>query len=132
MHIFVFQITTNSQEAAAKHEASRREQEAKGLLERQRIKDDAEAEEVRKQLLLLQAESSAVEVTGQAKAEAQSRAESALIEGRASVEQGIDILFSQGNLINEFSFVQLVSKLTRHELKQKLKYHAFSWHEKLK
>ncbi|CAF4452461.1 unnamed protein product, partial [Rotaria magnacalcarata] len=38
-------------------------------------------------LLLLQAESSAVEVTGQAKAEAQSRAESALIEGRASVEQ---------------------------------------------
>ncbi|CAF4153937.1 unnamed protein product [Rotaria magnacalcarata] len=81
------EITTNSQEAAAKHEASRREQEAKGLLERQRIKDDAEAEEVRKQLLLLQAESSAVEVTGQAKAEAQSRAESALIEGRASVEQ---------------------------------------------
>ncbi|CAF3101922.1 unnamed protein product [Rotaria sp. Silwood2] len=81
------EITTNSQEAAAKHEASRREQEAKGLLERQRIKDEAEAEEVRKQLLLLQAESAVVEITGQAKAEAQSRAESARIEGEASVEQ---------------------------------------------
>ncbi|CAF1373886.1 unnamed protein product [Rotaria sp. Silwood1] len=81
------EITTNSQEAAAKHEASRREQEAKGLLERQRIKDEAEAEEVRKQLLLLQAESAIVEITGQAKAEAQSRAESARIEGEAGVEQ---------------------------------------------
>ncbi|CAF2461945.1 unnamed protein product [Rotaria sp. Silwood2] len=81
------EITTNSQEAAAKHEASRREQEAKGLLERQRIKDEANAEEVRKQLLELQALSAAVESTGQAKAEAQSRAESARIEGEAAVEQ---------------------------------------------
>ncbi len=80
------QITTNSQEAAAKHEASRREQEAKGLLERQRIKDEADAEDVRKQLLELQALSAAVESTGQAKAEAQSRAESARIEGEAAVE----------------------------------------------
>ncbi|CAF3974042.1 unnamed protein product [Adineta steineri] len=81
------EITTNSQEAAAKHEASRREQEAKGLLERQRIKDEAEAEDVRKQLLQLQALSAAVESTGQAKAEAQSRAESHRIEGEAAVEQ---------------------------------------------
>ena len=81
------EITTNSQEAAAKHEASRREQEAKGLLERQRIKDEAEAEDVRKSLLELQALSAAVESTGQAKAEAQSRAESARIEGEAAVEQ---------------------------------------------
>ncbi|CAF0883129.1 unnamed protein product [Adineta steineri] len=81
------EITTNSQEAAAKHEASRREQEAKGLLERQRIRDEAEAEDVRKQLLQLQALSAAVESTGQAKAEAQSRAESHRIEGEAAVEQ---------------------------------------------
>jgi len=76
-----------SQEASAKHEASRREQEAKGLLERQRIKDEAGAEEVRKALLELQALSAAVESTGQAKAEAQSRAESTRIEGEAAVEQ---------------------------------------------
>lgn len=64
------------------------EQEAKGLLERQRIKDEGDAELVRKDLLELQAQSAAIESTGQAKAEAQSRAESARIEGQAAVEQG--------------------------------------------
>ena len=59
-------------------------------MERQRIKDEADAEEVRKQLLELQALSAAVESTGQAKAEAQSRAESSRIEGEAAVEQGIE------------------------------------------
>ncbi len=59
-------------------------------MERQRIKDEAEAEQVRKQLLELQALSAAVESTGQAKAEAQSRAESSRIEGEAAVEQGIE------------------------------------------
>lgn len=49
------EITTNSQEAAAKHEAERLEQEAKGRLERQRIHDEAEAEKSRRELLELQA-----------------------------------------------------------------------------
>ena len=66
------EITTDSQEAAAKHEAERIEQEARGRLERQKIQDEAQAEEARKDLLLLQANSAAVESTGQAKAEAQS------------------------------------------------------------
>lgn len=48
------EITTNSQEAAAKHEAERIEQEAKGRLERQRITDEAEAEKARRELLELQ------------------------------------------------------------------------------
>ncbi|PVD32862.1 hypothetical protein C0Q70_08309 [Pomacea canaliculata] len=81
------EITTNSQEAAARHEAERLEQEAKGRLERQKIVDEAEAEKSRRHLLELQAQSAAVESTGQAKAEAQSRAESARIEGEAAVEQ---------------------------------------------
>ncbi|XP_033116346.1 major vault protein-like [Anneissia japonica] len=81
------EITTNSQEAAARHEAERLEQEAKGRLERQKILDEAEAEKARKELLELQANSAAVESTGQAKAEAQSRAEAARIEGEAAVEQ---------------------------------------------
>jgi major vault protein len=81
------EITTNSQEAAARHEAQRLEQEAKGRLERQKIEDEAQAESKRKQLLELQAQSAAVESTGQAKAEAQSRAEAARIEGEAAVEQ---------------------------------------------
>ena len=49
--------------------------------------DEAEAEKARRALLELQALSAAVESTGQAKAEAQSRAEAAKIEGEAAVEQ---------------------------------------------
>ncbi|CAL1533849.1 unnamed protein product [Lymnaea stagnalis] len=81
------EITTNSQEATARHEAERLEQEAKGRLERQKIMDEAEAEKSRRELLELQANSAAVESTGQAKAEAQSRAEAARIEGEAAVQQ---------------------------------------------
>jgi major vault protein len=81
------EITTNSQEATARHEAERLEQEAKGRLERQKISDEAEAERARKGLLELQANSAAVESTGQAKAEALSRAEAARIEGEAAVDQ---------------------------------------------
>eukprot|EP00049_Salpingoeca_infusionum_P023380 m.11789 g.11789 ORF g.11789 m.11789 type:complete len:870 (+) comp5769_c0_seq1:425-3034(+) len=81
------EITTSSQEATARHEAQRREQQAKGSLERQKIKDEAEAEHSKKKLLELQALSAAVESSGQAKAEAQSRAEAARIEGEAAVEQ---------------------------------------------
>jgi len=81
------EITTNSQEAAAKHEAERLEQEARGRLEKQKILDEAESEKARRALLELQALSAAVESTGQAKAEAQSRAEAARIEGEAAVEQ---------------------------------------------
>merc|ERR1712036_82122 len=57
------QITTDSQEAAAKHNALREEEEAKGTLQQQRL----ENEKV------------------QAKAEAQARAEAKSIEGKAAV-----------------------------------------------
>jgi major vault protein len=81
------EITTKSQEAEARHEAERREQEARGRLERQKIEDEAEAEKVRTNLLRLQAESAAVESTGQATAEAKARADSAQIEAEAKVDQ---------------------------------------------
>jgi major vault protein len=81
------EITTNSQEATARHEALRVDQEARGRLERQKIHDEAEAEKAKKELLSLQAQSAAVESTGQATAEAKARAEAATIEGEAAVEQ---------------------------------------------
>jgi major vault protein len=81
------EITTKSQEAGARHEAERREQTARGHLERQKIEDEAEAEKSRKELLQLQAQSAAVESTGQATAEAKARAESAQIEGEAAVRK---------------------------------------------
>ena len=79
------EITTKSQEAAARHEAERVEQEARGRLERQKIADEAEAEKARKRLLQLQAQSAAVESTGQATAEAKARSEAAQIEGQSAV-----------------------------------------------
>jgi len=80
------EITTQSQEAAARREAERVEQEARGKLERQRIVDEAEAEKAKGELLTLQAQSAAIESTGQAKAEAVGRAEAAKIEAEASVQ----------------------------------------------
>merc|ERR1711939_957178 len=81
------EITTKSQEAAARHEAERIEQEARGRLERQKIHDEAEAEEARTKLLSLQASTAALESTGQATAEAKARSEAAKIEGEAAVTQ---------------------------------------------
>jgi len=81
------EITTKSQEAAARHEAERLEQEAKGKLERQKINDESAAEGARKRLLELQAESAAVEATGQATAEARAKANAAAIEGEAAISQ---------------------------------------------
>eukprot|EP01116_Phalansterium_solitarium_P022421 TRINITY_DN73_c0_g2_i1.p1 TRINITY_DN73_c0_g2~~TRINITY_DN73_c0_g2_i1.p1 ORF type:complete len:853 (+),score=396.71 TRINITY_DN73_c0_g2_i1:79-2559(+) len=80
------EITTKSQEAAARHESSRAEQEAMGKLDRQKIDDEAAAEEYRKKLIQLQADTASVESTGQAKAEARARAEAQSIEGDASVK----------------------------------------------
>jgi len=51
------EITTNAQEATAKHQAQQIEQEAKGKLERQRIQDEAAAEQARQELLKLQTQS---------------------------------------------------------------------------
>jgi len=81
------QITTQSQEARARHDAHREEEEAKGLLERQRLVNEAQAEQEKKTLLELKAECNAVESSGQATAEARARAEAAQIEGEARVKQ---------------------------------------------
>ncbi|NXF41561.1 MVP protein, partial [Nyctibius bracteatus] len=81
------EIATNSQEAAARHEAERLAQEARGRLERQRLLDQAEAERARRELLELEALSAAVESAGAARAEAQARAEAARIEGEAAILQ---------------------------------------------
>jgi major vault protein len=81
------EITTKSLEASARHEAEKREQVAKGKLERQKIADEANAEEQRTELLKLQAASAVIEASGQATAEAHAKAESMAIEGEAAVRQ---------------------------------------------
>merc|ERR1719242_1886422 len=80
------EITTKSQEDIAKQEAARIAQEAKGVLERLRIENDAAAEEKRKMLEELKAETESIMSSGRAKAEASSKAEAARIRGRTGVE----------------------------------------------
>uniref|UniRef100_A0A3P9ANX2 Major vault protein n=2 Tax=Esox lucius TaxID=8010 RepID=A0A3P9ANX2_ESOLU len=111
------EITTNSQEAAARHEAERLEQEARGRLERQKITDQAEAERTRKELLELEALSAAVESTGAAKAEAQSRAEAARIHGEAAVNEAK--LKSEAQRIEAESELARLSKAREQELNYK-------------
>eukprot|EP01130_Rhizamoeba_saxonica_P000505 TRINITY_DN104_c0_g1_i10.p1 TRINITY_DN104_c0_g1~~TRINITY_DN104_c0_g1_i10.p1 ORF type:complete len:831 (+),score=294.27 TRINITY_DN104_c0_g1_i10:62-2554(+) len=103
------EITTKSQEAAARHEAERREQEARGRLERQKIADEAEAERAKTELLRLQAQSAAVESTGQASAEARARAESSKIEGEAAVEQA-DLAAQAEKIRAEAELAQIKAK----------------------
>jgi len=81
------EITTKSQEMGAKHEADRKEQVAKGLLERQRLHDMAAAEASRKELLILKADSIEIEAKGRAAAEAKASAQAKEIEGSAQVDQ---------------------------------------------
>ncbi|XP_065921043.1 major vault protein-like [Dysidea avara] len=80
------EIATSSIEASAKHEAKRIEQAAKGMLERQKLLNEKEAEQARNTLLELQSVAAAVESSGQAKAEAQAQAEKLLIEGQSAIE----------------------------------------------
>uniref|UniRef100_I3LYN6 Major vault protein n=1 Tax=Ictidomys tridecemlineatus TaxID=43179 RepID=I3LYN6_ICTTR len=108
------EITTNSQEAAAKHEAQRLEQEARGRLERQKILDQSEAEKARKELLELEALSTVVKSTGTAKAEAESRGEAARIEGEGSVLQAK--LKAQALKIETEAELQRVQKVRELEL----------------
>ena len=80
-------ITTNSQEAAARHQAMREDEVAKGSLVQQQLLNQAESERAKKELLELKAHSAAVESTGHAKAEALARAEAARIKGEAAVTE---------------------------------------------
>ena len=59
------EITTKSQEARAHHEAKLKEEEAKGKLVNQQLRNQQAAERSRKELLELKAESAAVESQGQ-------------------------------------------------------------------
>jgi major vault protein len=80
------EITTRSQEAEARHEAERRDQESRGQIEKYKLQNEAKAEESRKNLLQLQSQTATVESTGAATAEAKAQAARAEIQGLAAVE----------------------------------------------
>lgn len=80
------EITTDALKKKAHHDAQRLEQEAKGAMQRQNLNDQSNAENYRRQLLQLRADTRSVESTGKARAEAAAIAEANAIEGQAAVD----------------------------------------------
>jgi len=81
------EITTRSQEERARQKSGEEAQKALGELERQKIKDEAEAEKSRKALIDLRNQSQIVEAIGQSTAEAKAKAEATNIEAESAVKQ---------------------------------------------
>ncbi|KPI87757.1 putative major vault protein [Leptomonas seymouri] len=80
------EITTHAQEAEAQQEAMKREQRARGRLERQRMQDQVANEEQRR--VLLNAESSGLSIVslGRSRAIAEALSTASCIEGEAALE----------------------------------------------
>ncbi|KAF8568725.1 hypothetical protein P879_06393 [Paragonimus westermani] len=108
------EIRTNSQEATARHEANRLEQETLGALHRQNILDEAAAECARRDLVDMRVQLAEIESTGKAKAEAQSQAEAAKIVGQSSVESAK--LLSEANRIETDGEVDRLQKTNETDL----------------
>jgi len=80
------EISTKSLEAQYQYQADMIEQQALGQLEKTKIDFQAKAEESKKRLMAVLAESQSIQNTGIAKAEAKARAESAEIESQTRVK----------------------------------------------
>ncbi|KAG5465483.1 hypothetical protein CUR178_00188 [Leishmania enriettii] len=80
------EITTHAQEAEAQQVAMAREQEARGRLERQRMRDQVANEEQRRVLLDAESNGLAIVSSGKSKAVAEALSTAARIESEASVE----------------------------------------------
>lgn len=111
------EITTKAQEAEARHKAANADQEARGELERQKISDEAAAEEARKDLLSLRSESKSVEVSGHAQALAQAKATAAQIEAEAMLEMAR--LQSEALTIKTAAEIEVREALLEEELRHR-------------
>ena len=81
------EITTNAQEAKARHEAERQAQEALGQLQRQEIEDMARVEDAKIKLVELKNSNAGIQSEGEAIADAKAKAAAADIVGHATVEE---------------------------------------------
>ena len=81
------EITTKSQEAGARQEAKKEEEQAKGELEIQKLKDDQEAEKLRQEFVQLETKTKIVEQIGEAEANAEAESKSKEIEAQTLVEK---------------------------------------------
>ena len=115
------EITTRMQEAAAKRQADKIEQEAKGALEKQKIEDEANAEKERKELYDLKTKCESIKSTGQAIAEANARSEAARIEAEAEVT--LSEYRAKAQKIKEGGNIEYVKKKNQIELDKAKKLH---------
>jgi major vault protein len=102
------EITTKSQEANARQEAKREEQQAKGELDIQKLKDDQEAEKLRQQFIQLETKTKIVEQAGEATANAQAEAKAKEIEAQTAVQKSS--FEAQANKIRHQAIIAMKKK----------------------
>jgi len=107
------EITTKSQEAYARQEAKKEEEQAKGDLEIQKLKDDQEAEKLRQEFVQLETKTKIVEQIGEAEANAEAESKSKEIEAQTLVEK--TTFESKANKIRHEAI--LLMKIKRQQLK---------------
>ena len=108
------EITTNRQEASARHNAEKLDQEARGELEKMKIDDQSKAETARKDLLELQAKSESVKIEGVAIAKAKADAEANEIYFKSRLNN-IQLSTKAKKILNE-------SNLNRDTRKKKIQF----------
>lgn len=79
------ELTTKSQEEKAKRDAEQKDQEAKSLLQRRIIKDNSEAEDLKRPLFDLKSQTKSVEESGMKESEAKARVNTMMIESQSNV-----------------------------------------------
>lgn len=107
------EITTKSQEAYARQEAKKEEEQAKGDLEIQKLIDDQEAEKLRQEFVQLETKTKIVEQIGEAEANAEAESKSKEIEAQTLVEK--TTYESKANKIRHEAILQM--KIKRQQLK---------------
>lgn len=112
-----FEIENKARAAQANHTAAKLEQESRGQLERQKIKDEIQKGFANKNLLESQAETAAVKTTGLATSEAEAKAEKAQIEGKAAVKNAQ--LMVQSNKIKRSAELEILKKRITAEIDHK-------------
>lgn len=114
------EITTNAQEANAKHEAVRLKQEADSRQARQRLIDEIAAEEERNKLIRQKIHNIELETCGQAVADAKSQAEAMRIERQSAVEQAnLEIEALKIRALHEIEQMQQIKRVDLEYTKDK-------------
>ncbi|XP_057307878.1 major vault protein-like [Hydractinia symbiolongicarpus] len=135
------EISTQSIELAASHEAAKNEQTARGKLEKNKLDNEKAAEDARRHLYELRAITAAVESSGHAKAEAEAQAEKSLIEGRSAIEaatlktkaeeieENAKLESLQKHRASEISYMKKMNELDIHKAKELARISATKSHD---